>query len=114
MSSEVEKVKNFEKVEKITTKKEDNPKRVEAGKRLAAISKASKERKMRDKIEAEKKASDGDFSINYALLFGAIVTAVAIASLYYTRKDNERETIKHVVVKEEPKPETKKNRLYYL
>ena len=86
MSSEVEKVENVEKVEKITTKKEKDPKRVEARKRLAAISKASKERKMRDKIEAEKKDSDGDFSINYVLLFGAIGTAVAIASLLYKKK----------------------------
>ena len=102
MSSEVENKDNVEKVEKIATKKEKDPERVEAGKRLAAISKASKERKMRDKIESEKKAGDGDFSINYGLLFGAIGTAVAIASLYYTRKDYERETINHEVVKEEP------------
>ena len=39
---------------KITaTKKEKDPNRVEAGRRLAAISKAAKEKKMRDKIESE-------------------------------------------------------------
>ena len=54
---------------------------------------------MRDKIESEKKAGDGDFSINYGLLFGAIGTAVAIASLYYTRKDYERKTVNHEVIK---------------
>ena len=49
---------------KITaTKKEKDPKRVEAGKRLPAISKAAKERKMRDKIESEN--SNNDFNINY-------------------------------------------------
>ena len=75
---------------------------------MTAISKAAKERKIRDKIESENTAND--FSINYGLVFGFIGTAVAIASLYYKReefkrKESVRETIKPVTIKEEPKKE---------
>ena len=79
-----------------TTKKEKDPKRVEAGKRLAAISKAAKERKLREKIESEN--SNNDFNINYGLVFGFIATAVAITSLYYRREEYKRETLKPVVI----------------
>ena len=69
-----------EETPKITAvKKEKDPTRVEAGKRLAAISKAAKERKMRDKIESENTANE--FSINYGLVFSFTGTAVAIASV---------------------------------
>ena len=82
---------------KITaTKKEKDPKGVEAGKRLAAISKAAKERKMRDKIESEN--SNNDFNINYGLVFGFIGTAVAIVSLYYRREEFKRETLQPVII----------------
>ena len=90
---------------KITkVKKEKDPKSVEAGKRLAAISKAAKERKMRDKIEAENKQDNsvGDLGINYGLLFGAFGIAVAIGSLYYTRKEHKLEAKNHEIVRHEP------------
>lgn len=60
---------------------------MEAGKRLAAISKEAKERKMRQKIESE----DSGFSINYALVFGGIGAITSIGALYYARKSNNRE-----------------------
>ena len=77
-------------------KKENDLKRVEAGKRLAAISKAAKERKMRDKIESENVCSD--YGINYGLVFGFIGTVVAIASLYYKREEFKREELQAVTV----------------
>ena len=87
---------------KITeTIKEIDPKRVEAGKRLAAISNAAKERKMRDKIESEN--SNNDFNINYGLVFGVIGTAVAIASLYYRRETLRPVIINRVEQGKEPK-----------
>ena len=89
--------KTTEVAPKITKeKKEKDPKRVEAGKRLAAISKATKEKKMPDKIESEN--SNNDLNINYGLVFGFIGTAVAIASLYYRREEYKRETLKPVVI----------------
>lgn len=89
--------KTAEETPKITKeKKEKDPKRVEAGKRLAAICKAAKEKKMRDKIESEN--SNNDFNINYGLVFGFIGTAVAIASLFYRREEYKRETLKPVVI----------------
>ena len=60
---------------------------------MAAISKAARERKLRAKIETERnQENDGcDNSwINYGFLFGFLGTAVAIGSLYYTRKYYER------------------------
>ena len=89
--------KTTEETPKITIeKKEKDPKRIEAGKRLAAISKAAKERKMLDKIESEN--SNGDFNINYGLVFNFIGTAVAIASLYYKREEYKRDTLQPVVI----------------
>ena len=75
-------------------KKQKDPKRVEAGKRLAAISKAAKEKKMRDKIESENKQETGSIfhNINYGLVFGILGTAAAIGSLYYTRKEYKSES----------------------
>ena len=51
---------------------------------------------MWDKIESEN--SNGDFNINYCLVFAFIRTAVAIASLYYRREEYKRETLKPVVI----------------
>ena len=96
--------KTTEVAPKITKeKKEKDPKRVEAGKRLAAISKATKEKKMPDKIESEN--SNNDLNINYGLVFGFIGTAVAIASLYYKREEYKREVLQPVTIKMEPEKE---------
>ena len=51
----IETVKSEDSPKITTTKKEKDPKRVEAGKRLAAISKAARERKMRDKIQSKRR-----------------------------------------------------------
>ena len=81
----------MENVPKITAvKKEKDPKRVEAGKRLAAMSKNAKEKKMREKIESKHNNSSmmGSFGdVNYGLVFGFIGIAVAIVSLYYRREE---------------------------
>ena len=79
---------------KITAvKKEKDPKRVEAGKRFAAISKSAKEKKMSEKMESEQNNSSmGGFGdINHGLVFGFIGTAVVIVSLYYRREEYKRE-----------------------
>ena len=88
-----------------TTKKKKDHKRVEAGKHLAGISKATKERKIHAKIESKRNQENGsgDNSIDYGFLFGFLRTVVAIGSLYYTRKDYEREAKKLKTIKEEPK-----------
>ena len=104
-----------EETPKITTvKKEKDPKRVEAGKRLAAISKAAKERKMCNKIESENKQENAgfDYNINYGLVFGILGTAAAICSLYYTREEYKRETVKHETTRKEPEPKDVKKTDY--
>ena len=87
-----------------TTKKEKDPKRVEAGKWLAAICKAAKERKMREKIESENKQENGssDYSTNDGLVFGILGTVAAIGSLCYTREEYKRDTVKQETTREEP------------
>ena len=90
-----------------TTKKEKDPKRVEAGKCLATISKAAREKKIHVKIETERNQENGsgnNSEINYGFLFGFLGTAVTIGSLDYTRKDYERETKRLETIKEEEKP----------
>ena len=106
----IETVKSEDSPKITTTKKEKDPKRVEAGKHLAAISKAAREKKMSAKIETERNQENGsgdNSGINYGFLFGFLGTAVAIGSLYYTRKDYERKTKKLETIKEEPEPEPK-------
>ena len=90
-----------EETPKITTvKKEKDPKRVEPGKRLAAISKAAKQRKMRNKIESENKQENGssDCSINYGIVIGILGTAVSIGS----SEEYKRDTVKLENTREEP------------
>lgn len=80
-----------------------DPKRVEAGKRLAAISKAAKERKMREKVVSEKE----DDGISYGYIIGTIGVVIAAGSLYYAMKQNQQmvtvnEEPKNVVIKKNP------------
>ena len=67
----------------VTAKKEKDPRRVEAGKRLAAISKQAKERK---RVERESSALPSLTTGHYKYM--AILTtagvAVALATLWYT------------------------------
>ena len=92
---------------KITTvKKAKDPRRVEAGKRLAAISKEARERKMREKIESENKhKEDETWNINYGALFGVLGVTAAFGALYYARRADKREVKKLETIKEEPEPE---------
>lgn len=91
---------------KITTvKKEKDPKRVEAGKRLAAISKSARERKMREKIHAEMdEVKEESWNIDYGFLFGTLGVLTAIGSLYYARKGDQRVVRSLETIKEEPEP----------
>ena len=100
MTEESPIIASEEKAPKITSvKKDKDPKRVQAGKRLAAISKTARENKMRAKIEAEK--SDVGWNINYPILFGAAGAFAALGALYYRRNEYIRETQRQEATKEE-------------
>ena len=93
---------------KITTvKKQKDPKRVEAGKRLALISKASREKKMREKIENENRQEDNEWNIDYTLILGAVGAIAAIGGVYYAIKDDKREVKRLETIKEKAEPEDK-------
>ena len=55
----IETVKNEDSPKIITIKKKKDPERVQAGKRLAAISKAAREKKIRAKMESERSQENG-------------------------------------------------------
>ena len=93
---------------KITTvKKQKDPKRVEAGKRLALISKASREKKMREKIENENTPKDDEWNVDYTLILGAVGLVAAIGGTYYAMRSDKREVKRLETVKEEAKLEGK-------
>ena len=65
--------------------KTEDQKRVEAGKRLAMISKQAKERKMRQKIESEVEENNtGNLSNTY--IFGLSGLVISIFGFNYTQK----------------------------
>ncbi|CAB4003634.1 Hypothetical predicted protein [Paramuricea clavata] len=68
----------------VTREKKKDPKRVAAGKRLAAISKIAKERKK--KLAEPKEPSSNDSLITY------IGVAIALVSLVLAYKSHQRET----------------------
>ncbi|CAB4015597.1 Hypothetical predicted protein [Paramuricea clavata] len=70
--------------EQVTSEKKKDPKRVAAGKRLAAISKIAKERKK--KLAEPKETSGNDSMITY------IGVAIALVSLVLAFKSHQRET----------------------
>ncbi|CAB4012486.1 Hypothetical predicted protein [Paramuricea clavata] len=70
----------------VTSEKKKDPKRVAAGKRLAAISKIAKERKK--KLAEPKESSNNDSMITY------IGVAIALASLVLAYKSHQGETRK--------------------
>ena len=92
----------------VTTKKEKDPRRVEAGKRLAAISKQAKERKRRER-ESSYYGNYGDVVgvtwtpsestgyKNYMITLSAVGVVVALATLWYTMYPRKR-----TKVEEEP------------
>ena len=71
-----------EETPKITTfKKEKDPKRVEARKRLAQL---NKERKLHNEQQIE--IDENSLAVNYGLILDVIGVAVAVVSLYYVSK----------------------------
>ena len=99
---------NTEDRPKITTvKKHKDPKRVEAGRRLAQISQKAREEKIRRKIESEsKKKNEGEsWDVNYGYIVGFVGLACALGSLYYARRGDIRETKRLETIKEEPELE---------
>ena len=90
----VEKASNI-----VTTKKEKDPRRVEAGKRLAAISKQAKERKKKERQASLGSPRVEELATTITLpssgLMLALTTAsvvVALATLWYTRKEYQLST----------------------
>ena len=84
-----------EETPKITTeKKGKDPRHVEVGKRLAAISKSARENTMREKIEMEKnhESQESSLGINYGYVIGTLGVILAGVTLYYIRNDDQRET----------------------
>ncbi|CAB4029457.1 Hypothetical predicted protein [Paramuricea clavata] len=75
----------------VTSEKKKDPKRVEAGKRLAILSKAARERKMKE-VAKPKESSSNDSMITY------IGVVIALISLVLAYKTHQRET-------GEPEPE---------
>ena len=76
-----------EETPKITTiLKEKDPKRVEAGKRLAAL---NKERKLHR--EQQEEIKENTININYSLILNIIGVTAAVVSLYYVRKEFNRQ-----------------------
>ena len=70
--------------------KTKDPKRVEAGKRLGAISKEAKAKK-KERLESEVKSSEQSWDVNYGFVFGVVGTTAAVANLYYTYRRDKRE-----------------------
>ena len=75
----------------VTSEKKKDPRRVEAGKRLAVLSKAARERKKKEAVEP-KESSSSDSLITY------IGVAIALVSLVLAYKAYQRET-------KEPEPQ---------
>ena len=75
----------------VTSEKKKDPRRVEAGKRLAVLSKAARERKKKEAVEP-KESSSSDSLITY------IGVAIALVSLVLAYKSHQRET-------KEPEPQ---------
>ena len=78
-----------------------------AGKRLALISKASRERKMREKIKNENTPKDDEWNINYTLVLGAVGAVAATCGVYYAMRGDRREVKRLETITEEAKPEDK-------
>ena len=69
----------------VTSEKKKDPRRVEAGKRLAVLSKAARERKKKEAVEP-KESSSSDSLITY------IGVAIALVSLVLAYGAHQRET----------------------
>ena len=95
---------------KITSvvKKEKNPKRVEQGKRLAAISKEAKERKKLERENAIKESLDNND--NNMIVGGLVVATVLVgAAVYFLKGGKSEPELVKVTIEEEPKPRPKRS-----
>ena len=90
----------------VTTKKEKDPRRVEAGKRLAAISKQAKERKRMEREEKSKKEREAVGIPSTTLMVGLTAAGVitALATLWYTMYPRKRATVEEEPTPEAPEP----------
>ena len=83
-------------VTKITSDKPKDPKRVAQGKRLAVISKEAKERKMRERMQAEN-AQNNSYWTNVVLGATAVVLMFGYLSYYKVFKNKIKNKDKPVV-----------------
>ena len=95
-----------EKETKITSavKKEKNPGRVAAGKRLAAISKEAKERKKLERENAIRESVDND-NRNNTVVVGMLIVAVsgAVAYFLWNKQGKPKDQHEKVTIEEKPK-----------
>ena len=103
--SDSPKITKTEKSEKIK-----DPRKVEAGKRLAAISREAKERKAREKVVTAKTAKpdtqDSSTSIDYKYIIGGVGVVAAVGGLYFVyKRDRIEEASKVSVTASDVKPE---------
>ena len=91
------------------TQKPKDPRRVESGKRLAAISKEAKARKAEERRNAENNSDQGD-SVN-TLIYAGVATA-ALGGIYYiycrVRPTDKPNRMAEPQVQYEPKPKFEK------
>ena len=96
-----------EEASKITSvvKSEKNPKRVEQGRRLAAISKEAKERKKLERENAIKESLYNNDNNNNVLVGGLVVATVLVgAAVYFLwKKQGKPNDYEKVTIEEEPK-----------
>ena len=74
-------MKEGEELKITTVEKVKDPKRVEAGKKLAQISKHAKERKLREKIQRDNVKEENSDYLYYVAIGGLVLTGI---SSYYT------------------------------
>ena len=94
MSNEENKITTVEKTIKVK-----DPRRVEAGKRLARISREAKERKKRLREENKEGKEILDY-IDFRYVVGGVTLIAAVGGLYFSYKKDKRE-IKEEVKEEE-------------
>ena len=101
MSNEVEKITT---VEKFDLKIKD-PRRVEAGKRLAKISQEAKERKKRQRMEEEKRNY-----IDFKYIVGGVTILGGLVGLYFAYKKDKREIKEERILEDNNKFPVEKKR----
>ena len=83
--------------------KEKDPRRVEAGKRLGAISRAAKENKARQRMESELTGDAREEGYSMITVITGVGVLSGLVCLYFTYKQDKRSTVT------EPPAETQSN-----